>query len=362
MACAARRQGAVFFLFYALVKAKTPWLGTMSGFIANTTTDCWETCRQTGFFCPLFCCQPLDDIGNPSCWDLHGYYTFKRCCLDPAVLMVVSPPEPLTPLKIVIGNVRLPLYRGPSDHNSPRFNERTIEVALGLWFLQRRMASLYAAGGGEVPVEVGNVLASYWPPGDRIFGRMLPWQVLDLMDTGQDATYASFSNASVLSISTIEHIGYDNEGADRAEGVSIGGGLKNLEAWVRGWDAGPMLLKRIMSESSEFLITFPVGFNPHLDVVVSQTPSLSKFARIARRVDALNRWEVDHTGSFAYKYDFRDTYSSEHIGYIYDERLPEIYKRIYGKTMFTPLLLPKHPPFRFANAVCVFTNMEELLA
>merc|ERR1712032_948404 len=120
--------------------------------------------------------------------------------------------------------------------------------------------------------------------GDLINGRMCPWQVFDLQETGQDAA--------------------------------------------------PSLLKRIMSEASEFLVTFPVGFNPHLDAVVSQTPSVSKFARIARRVDALNRWEVDPTRSFAeYSYDFRDTYSAEHVGYIYDPRLSMVYDRIYNTTM-----------------------------
>lgn len=372
-ACAAERQPQLAALRLLLLllctrlarAAKAHWPGTRGGPIVNATSDCWDTCRGSGFFCPVFCCQPPDRIGNPTCWDINGYYTYPRCCHDPAVQAVVAPaeqPDSEPPFEIAIGSLRLPLYRGPSHHNSPMFNERTLEVALGLWFLRRRIAAIWKAGVGEVPLEIGNVLARYWPEEERLFTKVLPWQVYDLLDTGQDATYATFHGASVLSISTIEHIGYDNEGMDRAEGVRISVKDGSWDAWVRSWDAGPALLKRIMREAAEYLVTFPVGFNPHLDAVVSQTPGMAKFARVARRVDARNRWEVDPVGSFEYGYDFRDTYSVNHVGYIYDPRLSEVYLRIYNTTFLAPPPLPVHPPFRFANAICIVTNLEELLA
>lgn len=351
----------------AFVLARTPpneafWLGD-SREIGDNTSDCWDTCKRMGFFCPVFCCQPLDGIGNPSCWDERDYYNFRRCCLTPAVAALVAPLEPREPPKITVGRLVLQLYRGPSDHNSPKVNERTIEVALGLWFMQRHLARIQQVGGGEVAVEVGNVLGHYWPPKKRWSGRLLPWQALDLADTGQDAMDASFRNSSVLSISTLEHMGFDNEGAERVVGVRIGASEDGIEAWVRAWDSGPSLLKRIAGEAAEFLVTFPVGVNPRLDAVVARSPDLRRLARVARRVDAANHWEIDRTGSFNYKYDFRDTWDSRHVGYMYEPRLPEIYERIFGEAMLSPpWKLPLHPPFRFANAICVVTNLEELLA
>jgi len=275
----------------------------------------------------------------------------------------VDPPEPPKPPTLKLGKVALPLYRGPSDYNSPKVNERTVEVALGLWFMRECLQKLHRSGGGVVPVEVGNVLANYWPRTDRLFGKVLPWQVFDLGDNGQDATRADFSGVAVLSISTVEHIGYDNEGVSRVAGFRIGSSMSGMEAWVRAWDAGPALLHRIVEQAKHFLVTFPVGFNPHLDAVVSRSPRLRRLARVARRVDAANRWEMDKNKSFTYGYDFRDTYDPMHVGYIYDPELPRVYERVFGKVMPSPPKpLPFHPPFRFANAVCVVTNMPELLA
>lgn len=117
------------------------------------------------------------------------------------------------------------------------------------------------------------------------------------------------------------------------EGFHVGMDEAGLEAWVRSWDAGPALLARIAREATEFLVTFPVGFNPHLDTVVARTPWLRRMARVLRRVDAANRWEVDPEARFDYKYDYRDTYDSEYVGYVYHPRLPEVYKRAFGQRL-----------------------------
>merc|ERR1712187_794525 len=104
--------------------------------------------------------------------------------------------------------------------------------------------------------------------------------VADLGDNGVDATAVSdFRNISILSLSTLEHIGYDNEGAEHFGGFRTSGS-GGLEAWAAAWDASPSLLSRIADEASEFLVTFPLGFNPRLDAVVSRRPSLRRFARV----------------------------------------------------------------------------------
>ena len=59
---------------------------------------------------------------------ITSMYTFSKCCSH------LSEDEGVN-ITTVIGNVSLELYRGPSQHNAPKFNERTLEVSLGLWFL-----------------------------------------------------------------------------------------------------------------------------------------------------------------------------------------------------------------------------------
>lgn len=330
----------------------------------SSTSDCWTTCREIGFFCAVFCCQPLDGVGNPTCWDSQGHFTYNRCCADLDVRALVEPPEAAEPPLLRIGRVSLPLYRGPSDYNSPKVNERTVEVALGLWFMRRCLARLHQLGGGIVPIEVGNVLANYWPHEERLFGWVMPWQVFDLVDNGQDATdVLHFHGVDVLSISTVEHVGYDNEGSARTEGFRVVSSAKGMESWMRSWDAAPALLLRIVEQADRFLVTWPVGFNPHLDTTVATTPKLQRFARVVRRLDAANRWwAVDPNASFHYRYDLRDTYDSQYVGYMYDAALWQAYERVFGQpVLHRPIPLPWHPQFRFGNAVCIVTNVPELL-
>jgi len=267
------------------------------------------------------------------------------------------------PPTLHFGKVVLSLYRGPSDYNFPRFNERTLEVALGLWFMRRSLQTLHEEGLSlERLIEVGNVLQSYWPREERLQGTYVPWQILDLGDNGLDATRVeSFQGLRLLSLSTVEHFGYDNEGVVHAAGFRVRKrGL--FDDWVRAWDAGPSFISRVVREATEFLITFPIGFNPRMDAAVSRKPWLKRYARVVRRVDALNRWEVDVNGSFEYHYDHRDVYTADQAGIMFDPEIPLAYARVYGEQMPPLLRPPKHPRFRFANAVCVVTNVPELLA
>lgn len=272
-------------------------------------------------------------------------------------------PNPDPPL-LMLGDVALTLYRGPSDYNSPKMNERTIEVALGLWFLRRQLRRQVVFSGSDSRplIEVGNVMAQYWPPSDRLNGRVIPWTIVDLVDTGVDAGDVSFVNTSVLSLSTVEHIGYDNEGLRHSAGRRADQSALGLERWVAGWDDAATLAARMTEEASDFLISFPIGFNPRLDEVVRTTPALRRFARVLRRVDAANSWEEDRSGSFDYRYDFRDTYDLASVGHMYHPALPDAYRSVYGEPMPDVRPPPWHPPFRFANAVCVLTNAAELLS
>eukprot|EP00933_Yihiella_yeosuensis_P080987 TRINITY_DN94518_c0_g1_i1.p1 TRINITY_DN94518_c0_g1~~TRINITY_DN94518_c0_g1_i1.p1 ORF type:complete len:398 (+),score=31.98 TRINITY_DN94518_c0_g1_i1:23-1195(+) len=324
--------------------------------------ECWTDCLRTGFYCPEYCCWPPDGIGNPTCWDKAGYFGYSKCC---AGLPPVE--EPFWPPTMVIGSVNLTLYRGPSDYNSPKYTERTVEIALGMWFMRRALdyVSRHREVSHGAPVEVGNVLSQYWPLEDRLRGYIVPWMTADLGDNGIDASEVDFQGSIVLSISTVEHVGYDNEGA-RQEAIEQGfrtdNSVQSLTKWVKAWDESAELLIRIVSQAKEFLITFPIGFNPRLDAVVSRTPWLRDLTRVVHRTDIQNRWRVDKSTSFKYFYDKRDIYREDSVGQIYHPKLPEAYQEVYGDEMPWDLPLPAHPRFRFANAVACVTNVPELLA
>ena len=52
------------------------------GMASSDLSACWAECHRSGFYCPEFCCQPEDGLGNPSCWDEFGTYTFSKCCSE----------------------------------------------------------------------------------------------------------------------------------------------------------------------------------------------------------------------------------------------------------------------------------------
>lgn len=307
---------------------------------------CWSLCSRSGFYCPEFCCQPSDG-GNPSCWDPEGRYSFPKCCSN---FTWDADEDFLLP----IGDLLLPLYRGPSEHNSPRFNERTVEVALGLWFMRESLRT------GPV-IEIGNVLGNYWP--ERIQGVFLPWRLVDLT-ARTDATRMSFRDAHVLSISTLEHVGHDNEGMAHVNGFRSDGSLESLRAWVKSWDQAVHLLREILLARS-FLVTWPLGLNARLDQVLQTgllDPELSAANAsklVLRRVDAFNRWVLSEDLR-DFHYDLRDAYLPDTIGLMFHPELPEIYREVYGQQLPRRLQPPLHPKFRFANAICVVSNVPQL--
>lgn len=134
----------------------------------------------------------------------------------------------------------------PSDyfdhpHNSTLTNERCIEVPIALRFLdsfQRRYNIL----------EVGAVLPYYTPCRHECV------DPVDIAASRKDyAENISYAGLSVLSISTIEHIGNGDYGLPKKEG-----------------QAQEVLLK-IHNESDRYLISWPIGFNKKLDSYVKES-------------------------------------------------------------------------------------------
>lgn len=120
-----------------------------------------------------------------------------------------------------------------------RCTERIVELSVADRWL--------ANGETEDLVEIGAVTPYYWP------GRIS--RVVDPADSHPAVTERKslfdmdLTGKSVLSISTIEHVGLSQYGTDEQESTHDA-----INA-----------LKKISREASEFLITIPVGYNPTLD-------------------------------------------------------------------------------------------------
>lgn len=175
-------------------------------------------------------------------------------------------------------------------------NERSIEVALGRWFVERH--------AGKV-LEVGAVLPYY---GD------VAHDVIDLCDEHPksrkvNALDCDYKDLNVLSISTIEHMmkrEYDN-GSDE-DSITF--------------------LDKVLTSASSYCITWGLGYNPHLDAHMKAHPEIKHL--IMRRVN----WKNEYVKGDPLDFDVPFGHS--------DKPIPAGY-------------------FNNANAVCVVTNLKELL-
>lgn len=193
-----------------------------------------------------------------------------------------------------IGQVELSYCR--ATNNRAWENERAVEVSLGEWFLHKF---------GLRSVEVGSVMMNYG------------WDMHIMLDLSDDhpkvlkynALDCDYHGCNVLSLSTVEHFmkrEYNN-GSDE-DSITF--------------------VKKIMSESDNYLITFPCRYNEFLDEFIQN----SDIPRVLlKRVSEDNKWIQD--------------FDVKNMNYIFghrDQRTPD-------------------GVFNNANAIVCVTNLPEIL-
>jgi SAM-dependent methyltransferase len=159
-------------------------------------------------------------------------------------------------LEYAVGRGRLLLGRPPGTfrfagadlayvHDAAGFtwaNERAVEVAVARHALR--------SAAGERVLEVGNVLAHYGERGHLVVDKYEdgPGVVRrDVLDLGpQDGPFDL-----VLSISTVEHVGWDEQPRDE-------------EAAVRALAR----LRSLVAPGGRLVVTVPVGYHPRLDAAI----------------------------------------------------------------------------------------------
>lgn len=150
--------------------------------------------------------------------------------------------------------------------------ERQVEVPLGLAFLG-------LGGPGARVLEVGNVLRQHGAP---------PHTVVDRYEVGpgvlnEDVVSYSADDRydQIVSISTLEHVGFDEV-------------PREPDKFVRAIDH---LLHDLLRPGGMFLATVPLGYNPEVDAWLEKAHLQGCDVRLLRRIDAFNDWlEVPFRG------------------------------------------------------------------
>ena len=159
-------------------------------------------------------------------------------------------------------------------------NERAVEIPIAL----AALAALDAAGAAPV-LEVGNVLSHYRPGRHTIVDKyeVAPGVVnADVCDFRPAERFAL-----ILCISTIEHVGFDEEPRDAGKAARALGHLRTL-----------------LAPGGRMLVTVPVDYNPGLDAGLREGSVAFDRLRFLRRADAANRWrEAGADEAFACGYD-----------------------------------------------------------
>lgn len=142
-------------------------------------------------------------------------------------------------------------------------NERAVEVALAVDFLRGR-------DSGSV-LELGNVLMHYVPTSHTVVDK---YEVAPGVINEDIVTFAPGRKfATIVTISTLEHVGWDEEPREAD---------KVARAIAR--------LKELLAEGGELFATVPVGHNDFLDRMIRDRATGFSEVRYLRRISASNRW------------------------------------------------------------------------
>lgn len=147
------------------------------------------------------------------------------------------------------GRPSLFVFRGESyryfwhRYNATWRNERAVEIPIARGFL--------AGIPPDKVLEIGNVLSHYGPVSHEIVDKYERAEGIrneDVCDFKSDKKYGL-----ILSISTLEHVGWDEEPKDE---------LKALRAFEN--------LQSLLASEGRLVVTIPLGYNPPLDRMIDE--------------------------------------------------------------------------------------------
>jgi len=148
-------------------------------------------------------------------------------------------------------------------YNQTYGNERAVEIPL-VWPLVEQVPA-------ERVLEVGNVLSHYFPTHHHVvdkYERAPGVRNVDVVDFRPTEPYDL-----IVSISTLEHVGFNEQPLEPDKPLRA---IRNLQ--------------RCLSPQGRLVVTFPMGFNPHLDRMLQEGRIPLGSALYLRRTSRDNRW------------------------------------------------------------------------
>lgn len=130
-------------------------------------------------------------------------------------------------------------------HNRTWRNERAVEIPLAIAFLDRQPGLV---------LELGNVLANYGRRGHRVVDKYEERPGVINVDMVEYRPVERFD--AIVSVSTLEHVGWDEEPRDPAK---IPQAIKHL--------------RRLLSPTGRLFVTCPISHNPYLDALIAEGTS-----------------------------------------------------------------------------------------
>lgn len=148
-------------------------------------------------------------------------------------------------------------------YNSTWHNERTVEVPIALDYLRHHAAAKV--------LEIGNVLSHYRTVHHDIVDKyeQAPGVLnVDVMDYQGADPYDL-----IVSVSTLEHVGWDEDVQDWTKPVRAVDHLRSL-----------------LSPEGTLLVTLPVGWNPHVDRALRDNAFNLDEVAYLKRISRRNQW------------------------------------------------------------------------
>ncbi len=139
-------------------------------------------------------------------------------------------------------------YRGErlqcvyENYNVTWSNERCAEIPIARWHLAQTDGTI---------LEIGNVLGHYGPHAHTVIDKYEAAPNVINADITEWKTDKRF--ALILSVSTFEHIGFDDDGGDSQEKIQ----------------AAIAACRALLAPDGRLVITVPLGYNPALDELIA---------------------------------------------------------------------------------------------
>jgi hypothetical protein len=170
-------------------------------------------------------------------------------------------------------------------YNLGYLNERTVEVPV--------VRNIIAKTKSDKVLELGNVLSHYGPCSHDILDKYehAPGVINeDVLDFAPEKKYDC-----IISISTIEHIGWDENPSD-TERIYVNG--ENPQDVLSSISPGKILttikhLKFLLGPNGFIVLTVPLGYNPHLDRMIQNQDIAFMKANCFKRISKANLWMED---------------------------------------------------------------------